>query len=65
MNTSKFYEISIITLIPKLNNDITRNYRPISLENINEKILYKIAVNMTSLVVQWIRIHLPMQGTQV
>ena len=65
MNTSKFYEISIITLIPKLNKDTTRNYRPISLKNIDEKILYKIAVNVTSLVVQWVRIHLPEQGTQV
>jgi hypothetical protein len=41
-----FYEASII-LIPKLDKDtyIKRNYRSISLKNIDEKILNKIMAN--------------------
>jgi hypothetical protein len=44
--SSSFYEASI-TLIPKLDNNISKNenYRPISLMNIKAKILNKIMVN--------------------
>ena len=68
---NEFYEATI-TLIPKSDKGVTKieNYRPISLMNIYAKILSKILANRiqqhrASLVAQCLRIHLPMQGTQV
>ena len=60
------YEATI-TLIPKPDKDATKkaNYRPISLMSIDANILNKILAKRASLVAQWLRICLPMQGTRV
>ena len=48
-STRSFYEV-IITLIPKLDKDVTRkksNYTSITLRDIDTKILHKIKENLT------------------
>ena len=55
---SSFYEASI-TLMPKPDKDNTmkKNYRPISLMNINAKILNKILANRSQHYIRKIRLH--------
>lgn len=44
MPLNSFYE-AIITLLPKPDKDITKKYKPISLTNMNAKILKKPPAN--------------------